>query len=352
MPTIANIYYNNLRDAVVAWDSLAKVLDDISFEETYSPSETKNQYQIEEQFDGKTVRYAIVQKKVWAGFNEENFGFLGRKKILSISEINKKLIGYHLADDHLAIHAADHLNAVFKGEGLDLPRCKVTAEEKTEPYIKISSLGGFANGAWQLPIPELSTENPANKWNEVFSLSELPIENVKKHVPQSEIEVHSLVSAISKLDLIPWHSSKLLCYARVELCIAFLKLMGIPEENIKKQYISVPSQYRKSPYSWTYHVAVMIVAADGTKWILDPLFSPTRGLTLKEWMSFQTKGKFQLAGKENLWIKSDKVITFTTDSNETAFNGLPITMTFSFKNLLPYIYLKLALRANGIRQQI
>lgn len=336
-----NIYYNNLGDALIAWDLLASNLNDISRKKTQKPSEARNQYQIE-QIDGKTIKYAIVQKKTWQGFRAESFGFLGQNKILTMSEIDQRIKSNHTKYDMFHLQAFHHLKSCLLNPKFDFTSSNSLSKKKEKEHVKIHSFGGYTERGWQLPAYELSTDKPQNDWNEVISLPPgFTIESVTKHIPQSELEMHSLASAISKIDLIPWHLSDGECSKRAELLIAFLKLMGIPEANIEKQYVIVPVEYRKSPYEdFMYHVAVVITAADGTKWIIDPLFSPNRALTLNEWMGFQTS-------------RLDQVDIFTAKSDAPSLiSGNKITTSSAFKELLPYIRLKLSIKAHGIRQEV
>jgi hypothetical protein len=98
----------------------------------------------------------------------------------------------------------------------------------------------------------------------------------------------ALPTGDSRSALIPWEYTADACYARAQVVIDLLLLLGIPGANVQKQYVYIPSRFKNGDAPrWNYHVAVKVTLADGTSWILDPSLAADRALSLEEWIGLQ-----------------------------------------------------------------
>jgi hypothetical protein len=99
-------------------------------------------------------------------------------------------------------------------------------------------------------------------------------------------ELDDLVRALSDIDIISWTMSEDCCFARADLVIQFLELMGVPADHLFKQYVlthSITDDPKDVEWKF-YHTAPLIKLADGSEWILDPALNKTSALTRDEWI--------------------------------------------------------------------
>jgi len=106
---------------------------------------------------------------------------------------------------------------------------------------------------------------------------------------QTKQELDTLVKLLFNEDLISWEITQPCCFARAELAVRFLVLMGIPESHIQKLYVMThPSFEPREPITWGYcHVVPLIQLADGSQWILDPALNRVSAITFDEWIKLQ-----------------------------------------------------------------
>lgn len=108
--------------------------------------------------------------------------------------------------------------------------------------------------------------------------------------PKCEItnleEANALVQALAKLEMVPWEHTEG-CNSRAEFTCQFLRIMGIPIDDIGK-YFAYPEHAFKikigdKEVTWNYHVSPAIRI--GTDWIiLDPAMDPTKAFTPDAWL--------------------------------------------------------------------
>jgi hypothetical protein len=101
----------------------------------------------------------------------------------------------------------------------------------------------------------------------------------------SKKELDAIVRLLASIDLIAWDIQTGNCYARANLSLQILSIMGISERCIFKEYALIPCVSFVSPDQWInyFHVAVMIVLGDKTQWIIDPALNGVEALTITNW---------------------------------------------------------------------
>lgn len=118
-------------------------------------------------------------------------------------------------------------------------------------------------------------------WEQFKCMPKVPI--------QTKQELDTLVKLLYNEDLISWEITEGCCFARADMAIRFLILMGIPESCIQKQYVLTHSPARSSEQiEWNYyHVAPLIQLADGSQWIIDPALNRLSALSFDDWVRLQ-----------------------------------------------------------------
>jgi len=149
-------------------------------------------------------------------------------------------------------------------------------EEKTQPLID-SNQFAFTRKGWQ--------------------------EAVKAYRPiHSKQELDALVQKLSSEDLISWELQEGNCWARANLTIQILTLMGIPENCLFKEYALFPSTW------WNcYHVAPLIVLRDNTEWIIDPAINRKEAISVLEWYRLY-KEKTGISDQISERVSDDKAL--------------------------------------------
>jgi hypothetical protein len=163
--------------------------------------------------------------------------------------------------------------------------------------LVFTSIGGFKDGKVVLPTYVLRTREEI-----LSSFSSFKIRNGiyftqdawkqygLRHRTQSVSKEHldSLVQALQKMDLFAWDYDQDGCFARADMVIQFLMVMGVPSENLFKHYVfpstSNSLTLKGRSVGWQYHVAPVIKLANKTDWVIDPVVKRDGVLSLKEWV--------------------------------------------------------------------
>ncbi len=164
-----------------------------------------------------------------------------------------------------------------------------------------TSIGGFENGKPVLPSYVLKTKeevfsssykvhNGIYLTQEAWNQYELREQDQSTHPFRliSKEQLDFLVQALRKVDLFAWDYISDGCFARSEIMIQFLILMGVPHNRICKQYLVYPLGESSKEYGWRYHTAPSVSLRNSSKdWIIDPVLNRGRVLDPKEWTGQQ-----------------------------------------------------------------
>jgi hypothetical protein len=109
------------------------------------------------------------------------------------------------------------------------------------------------------------------------------LNSLRRHIPTRK-ELDEAVKKFATLkDVLPWDFGMDGCYARAQVMIQQLLLMGIPKENLGKAYLLFPIGE-----NWTYHVTP-IVKTDTGEWVsVDPAMDAEETSTIPDWADFMT----------------------------------------------------------------
>lgn len=148
-------------------------------------------------------------------------------------------------------------------------------------------------------------------------------QKIQKYIPASKKELDDLVQALRKEDVFPWGYADDGCYARANIMIEYLRLMGIPESNLFKHYVVTSSlsieDDEGNDISWRYHVAPLIRLADGTEWVIDPSLDKLHVLSKSEWVQKQNpqekRRDLGMQNKARFDYPKDECVSFTTNYN-------------------------------------
>lgn len=159
---------------------------------------------------------------------------------------------------------------------------------------------------------------------------------------ESKEQLDRIVDALFKCELFPWDYRKEGCFARANYVIAFLYLMGVSPESVKKQFVVMPHAIQfegpdKEKIVWNYHVAPLVQLKDGSQWVIDPALSKDQALTLREWIEKQHIPKDAIISKgrvKELKVLLDKqeYVTYTTD---ITFGLVELTVDAAFHECPP-----------------
>lgn len=104
------------------------------------------------------------------------------------------------------------------------------------------------------------------------------VAKLEKYIPTEE-ELHEIVKKFaSQKDQYPWDFTDDGCYARCQLMLQSLRLMGIPKENLGKAILLYPARMQ-----WSYHIAPIVKLQDGSWVCLDPAMNQEMATSLPEW---------------------------------------------------------------------
>lgn len=104
----------------------------------------------------------------------------------------------------------------------------------------------------------------------------------------SKEKVDLLVKKLFLIKKLPWNFPREGCYSRADAVIKILQTMGIPKENLSKQYVTGPLSITTASgeqISWQYHVAASVTTADGNRYVIDPALDPDKAFTPEEWVA-------------------------------------------------------------------
>jgi hypothetical protein len=127
-------------------------------------------------------------------------------------------------------------------------------------------------------------------------------EKSKAAEPITKKEIDSWVQILASQKEIPWNYTVDGCYGRLGISCQILELLGVPKNRIFKQYVygynNLSSQYQGKKIKWDYHVALGIVADNGTRWIIDPSSNPDKALAINDWVRLYYRGPYKRFSRE------------------------------------------------------
>jgi len=156
----------------------------------------------------------------------------------------------------------------------------------------VTTRGGFRGDEVRLPtyaypdqLPE-KVEMAAQPQHGLFALSskvQKEIIDIRSHIVSID-ELDAFVRKLASFDLIAWDLEEGYCWARANLTVQILFLMGIPERHLYKEIALIPCDFRSvDRWSQYYHVAAMVTLYDKTSWIIDPALNKQKAMKIEEW---------------------------------------------------------------------
>ena len=143
---------------------------------------------------------------------------------------------------------------------------------------------------------------------------------LKKYIPNREAMDKAAVEIGKRKELFPWDFHADGCYARAQMMLQHLYLMGIPEENLGRTYLLFPAGK-----NWGYHVAPIVKLNTGEWVVIDPAMNEEGASTLDEWANYMGDGTVKLGQKhlrdgDTFNYDSSKYNLFTVDFHTNMYS--------------------------------